>query len=67
MTERIVPRPYPNEEPVQPRPGEENEEEHRESDLFDDEDDDVDEDAVSLPLRQRGSRHPARYTLQRGV
>jgi hypothetical protein len=46
MTERIVPRPYPDEEPVQPRPAEENEEEHRESDPFDDEDDDVDEDAV---------------------
>jgi hypothetical protein len=47
MTERIVPRPYPDEEPVQPRPAQENEEESRESesDPFDD-DDDIGEDAV---------------------
>jgi hypothetical protein len=48
MTERIIPSPYPKEEPVEPTRAPETEEEHEETDLPDDDVND-DEEAVPLP------------------
>jgi hypothetical protein len=46
MTDKILPRPYPEEEPVDPRRAHEGEEKQREFDPFDD---DIDDEAVPLP------------------
>lgn len=46
MTDRIIPSPYPEEEPVEPKRAQENEEEPSEADPFDD---DIDGVASSSP------------------
>lgn len=60
MTDRIIPSPYPEEEPVEPKRAQENEEEPSEADPFDD---DIDGEAVPLPGDSSGvasSSRPAR-------
>jgi hypothetical protein len=47
MRDKIIPSPYPKEEPVDPRRAPGTEEEHEEPDLPDDDNDD--EEAVPLP------------------